>query len=965
MKNSAILRTLYTALLVVNVSLNLYSVHPITRNFSKNEYGAGTQNWSITQDNENLVYFGNNTGLISFDGDNWNTIPIINGTRVHSILSGENNIIYASTFNDFGYFNKNKLGDLTYHSLVDEFNIKINSSNELTKIHRIGNKIYFQGEKCIYIYDGKKLITKNIPYIINYSTAVNDVLWIASDESGLFMLNGNHLFQVPGSEILTGKKIKSILEYKSNSYLITTSFDGLFIFDGKSVKKHTVQIDNFLKTNQVFCATRNSQYIVFGTVQRGIAIYNLKDDSFSFLNSNSGLQNNTVLCMMFDINNNLWLGLDKGIDFVMLNSPIRNIIGENEQYGSGYCSIIKNDKLYLGTNQGLYWTDYPLHNSPEPTKLNLMKGMEGQVWSLNLIDGTLFCGDDNGAFIIDGNSIQKIKELSGTWSFRKSRMYPDLIIGSSYKGLFVLKKVGKLWKFSHFIKGEFQESSMMFELDDNGDIWFSHWLKGLYKLEFNHRYDSVLKVTHYNESKGFPSNRYNTVFKIADKLVFSSEKGLYSHHKKLNRMEPNKGLNEIFNTTPEYMRLHSDSIGNLWAVSGRFLGYINVSKKNAKIDSVSYKILQSKIIPGFEHFNFITDKEVILSTEEGFSVIDFKNSYQTKNNFKLSFRSVSTTGEKSGITKINSFTNSESTKIEHKNNNLRFEFRAPEFRLNNAVKYSYWLENYDLGWSEPKNETTKEYNKIPQGNYIFKVRAINTLTNEDVNVTYKFSISPAWYETKTAFVIYLFIFLIIVSALVWFINHRSSLGAKRMEKIKELELQEKQKQFDEENSAKRREIKELRNQQLQYELRHKSQELASSTMNLIRKNEILIDVVNTFTKTADEIRNKADEKTILTRLYKMERNIRENIESDNNWKKFEENFDLVYENYLKRLGEVYPDLNVTDKKICAYIKMNLSSKDMSPLLNMSFRSIETNRYRIRKKLGLNREQNLTEFLQKF
>ena len=128
---------------------------------------------------------------------------------------------------------------------------------------------------------------------------------------------------------------------------------------------------------------------------------------------------------------------------------------------------------------------------------------------------------------------------------------------------------------------------------------------------------------------------------------------------------------------------------------------------------------------------------------------------------------------------------------------------------------------------------------------------------------------------------------------------------------------------------------------------------------------MLLDIVESITKTSDDIRKNTDQNTILSRLSRMERSIRQNIENDNNWKKFEANFDLVYENYLKRLGESYPDLNVSDKKICAYIKMDLSSKDMAPLLNMSVRSIETNRYRIRQKLGLDREVNLADFLQKF
>jgi hypothetical protein len=136
-------------------------------------------------------------------------------------------------------------------------------------------------------------------------------------------------------------------------------------------------------------------------------------------------------------------------------------------------------------------------------------------------------------------------------------------------------------------------------------------------------------------------------------------------------------------------------------------------------------------------------------------------------------------------------------------------------------------------------------------------------------------------------------------------------------------------------------------------------------MNLIRKNEILIDINENLTLVADDIESNTDRNTILSRLNQIEKKIQENISADNSWKKFEENFDMVYENFLKRLGETFPELNICDKKICAYLKMGLSSKDIAPLINMSVRSVEMSRYRMRKKLKLGRNSNLGEFLQKF
>lgn len=176
---------------------------------------------------------------------------------------------------------------------------------------------------------------------------------------------------------------------------------------------------------------------------------------------------------------------------------------------------------------------------------------------------------------------------------------------------------------------------------------------------------------------------------------------------------------------------------------------------------------------------------------------------------------------------------------------------------------------------------------------------------------------------------------------------------------------EQEQRFQADAKEKEKEIFTLKNQKLQYELRHKSQDLASSTMNLIRKNEVLLEINNNLEKIGVEITEKTDANYIVKRIRKMQEEIRKNIEHDNNWKKFQENFDLVYENYLKRLSEQFPVLTVSDKKLCAYLKMDLSSKDIAPLLNMSFRSVEMSRYRLRKKINLEREVNLTEFLQNF
>ena len=957
--------------LVLFLFLNtvVYCNLPIVRNFSRSDYKSGTQNWAIEQNASNLMFFANNSGLLTFDGDKWNTYPILNRTSVRSILHSDSGLIYASTFNEFGYYKMQPDGTYLYFSLMNKLPSKLIGSNEIFNIFRgEGENVYFQSENSIYLYDGKTVNRLAFNYKIDVAAYVHKVLFVSSSEKGMFMSNGNMFVKIQGSEVLQYKRVCAIIPYKDNEILFVTSSHGVYVYNGITILPFDTGVDNFLKENQVFCAATNGAKLVFGTVRNGVVIQNTESKSTVYLNTFSGLQNNTILSVKFDNQQNLWLGLDNGIDYLVLNSPVSSIFGSNNLYGAGYTSIQYHDFVYFGTNQGLYIAPKATILHDIRPKVELLKEMQGQIWSLKVIDNTLFCGDDHGAFIIHPKKVERIDGLTGTWNFKQLRNNPDMILGCSYKGLFILKKSEGKWRFSHFLKGGFAESSPLFEEDSDGTIWFSHWQKGLFHLFLNETKDSIVKTVLFDERKGLPSIRNNTVFRVAGKLVFSSELGIFSYNKKLDKMEKNKEWNGLFSSTPIDMRLHESPSGDVWCLSGRFVGLARKkSGQSYEMDSLTYRMLQPKILIGFEHFNFFDNESLILANEDGFSRVDVRPKKAVNNTFKVLLNAVTAINSNDSVKERKVFvkTLKEDLQFRANCNNLKFDFNAPEYRDEGLVEYSYKLDNYDQNWSTFSVNSFKEYNRLPRGEYVFRVRARNMLDFREDETFVKFEILPAWYETKLAFGVYILILITIFISLIVFVNYRSGRGAAKMKLIKEKEMQEQKKIFDDETQAKKREIKELKNQQLQYELRHKSQELASSTMNLIRKNEILIDVVETITKTAEDIQRNTDKNVVLKRLANVERSSRQNIQSDDNWKKFEENFDLVYENYLKRLGTQFPDLNITDKKICAYIKMGLSSKDMSPLHNMSVRSIETNRYRIRKKMDMEREMNLSDFLQKF
>ena len=218
------------------------------------------------------------------------------------------------------------------------------------------------------------------------------------------------------------------------------------------------------------------------------------------------------------------------------------------------------------------------------------------------------------------------------------------------------------------------------------------------------------------------------------------------------------------------------------------------------------------------------------------------------------------------------------------------------------------------------------------------------LTVQSGETSIDFCIKYPWYLTKWAFAIYIIL-------LGGFIFGLYVLARKAYEsRIAEIS---------------RRKEKEMQEEQMKNDLRNKANELATSTMNIIRKNEELIDIQEGLNRAEKMLRSGEKTEKVIGVIGEMRDNIDSNIRHDDDWKKFERNFDIVYDEYLTRLGNTFPELTVSDKKLCAYLKMGLSSKEIAPLLNLTFRSVEMTRYRLRKKLNLTREQNLIDFLQKF
>ncbi|MGE8381192.1 MAG: helix-turn-helix transcriptional regulator, partial [Sphingobacterium sp.] len=236
-----------------------------------------------------------------------------------------------------------------------------------------------------------------------------------------------------------------------------------------------------------------------------------------------------------------------------------------------------------------------------------------------------------------------------------------------------------------------------------------------------------------------------------------------------------------------------------------------------------------------------------------------------------------------------------------------------------------------------------------------KIRArTNTGLTSEIQ-TISFTIKYPWYLSWWAKICY----ILMVTGLIYLIyNFNLQRERKRQFQAKRKWLEEKKVALERDAEQQEKEWIKLKNQQLEAQLSLKNKELANAALNIVYKNEMLNNLHDELKQLKDAEGNKlsSDE------LKKINKLIEDAHNDDRDWHIFEKSFNESHENFFKKLKQEFPDLVPNDLKLCAYLRLNMSSKEIASLLNISTRGVEIRRYRLRKKLGIPTDKNLSEFL---
>ncbi|MCK4663132.1 MAG: SpoIIE family protein phosphatase [Bacteroidales bacterium] len=796
---------------------------PFIQNYTPKEYNASTQNWAIVKDNRGIMYFGNSNGVLEYDGTNWRLIKITNNSTVRSLSIDSTGTIYIGAVGEFGYLSPDSIGNMKYNSLITQLDTVDRKFKDVWYIHTYYDKIYFLTYNALYQYNPKhqnetiinKTIAINSPFKIwkpekSFESLflANNNLLIKQSEIGLMQIINDSLHFIKGSELFANISIYVMLPFKDKQILIGTPSKGLYIYNpnNKSNKftkpKKFKEIDIFLIKNSLYdgCILPENLYAL-STIRKGLIIINDKGKIIKTIDKQSGLQNNSIL-YAYNNKQELWLALINGISQVEWESPIR-FWNETSGLKGLLMDIIRYQGiLFVSTSQGIYYLD--------ENQFKEIEGINSQCWDLlsyspsdSLNSSKLLVGTSKGVLEI---------KISKTGKFSAHLLTKDLIVFDLYNskkskdiiylglknGIAVIQyKNGELI-YQGKIDGITEEVRYIAE-DKNNNICLGTVYNGIIKLsEKNNSIKPKYLITRYDTSSGFPKTKYSRVYNYKDDLLFTMDNCIYKFDKSQNSFIPDTSLGKRFTDgSIGIYRFIEDQKGNCWIGANFNKPYTEVLLKQ---ENNIYKSLSLpfKRIPYMEVQAIYPEPNGIvwIGGIEGL----FSYNINNKINYNLEYNtlirkvtikndSVIFLGSGSGCsgfqanTNINNFENETNLILSFDNNSIIFNYSAAYFKSEETNLYSYYLDGFDKNWSEWTKNTEKEYTNLSEGNYTFKVKAINIFEKESTIAEYKFEILPPWYREIWAYFLYFVILSLLIFIIVKLNTKRLKAANLQLEKI--------------------------------------------------------------------------------------------------------------------------------------------------------------------------------------
>lgn len=886
---------------------------PFTENFTKNDYNGDNQVWGVVQGSDNAMYFANNHYFLRYDGVRWEKYTLPGKTIIRSVMA-EGDRIYCGSYREFGYWQR-RGGRMQYHSVSRGKTLftGISGNEEIWKIFRSGNSVYFQSFNELYEWSGGNITKSRFPSLVSYCYVIGGTIYAATVSDGVFYKTDGGFRPVPGWEALKNKVLHGMEGYGGKIYSFTKN-DGIYVTTSTGIVPWEHSLNARLKTSGILSAKLIAKNkLAVGTSLSGIFIIDMADGNFININRSNSLRNNAVLSIGLDRENDIWLGLDNGISHIEVNSPVRILTDNSGELGSVYSMAVYKNGYLLGTNHGLFdYTDSKLLRLPQS---------QGQVWDIANAGQDYIIGHNDGTYRLSGGVYSRMSDVHGGWNCMYSKI-EKAYFQANYSGIAVYYDPSDLSRYK--VLSGLTKPVRNLAQNRMGELWATDIYKGLYRIEFDPDFNvtSVRNVTrecHINDDYSVK------LVSFGNEIHFFIAQKWYQYNPISKKLENDPlfshefiGISDVIQVTNSTFIIKRNSL----------LYYITYKSGHFFWEAIPPKYYDGRILPDFTRC--IEDHgKLYLNLDDGFLIFD-PHRGNPSGNVRIEALYEGKILDEGGRIRHN-------TPLEINVVSSHFGYMRPGLFYRISGKKLIPMQDGSVTLNNMGNGTNTIEVYMSQGKGFRKI------------ASFGFYVAFPWYFSWWMVMVYI-IFVATVFSLYYRWNkmkynqrirlHEEELKHRRQLLELELEAEDRARRQEHEKSI------------LEVEVQYKASEVAGKSLSIAKHSEMI-----------ESIREVLETEHDTATLKKSIRNIiKTGSISKNEWQSFEKNLFKGHEEFVNRLTLKYPDLTPKDIKLSIYLKMNLSSKEIAPLMNISFRGVELHRYRLRKKLGLASDENLYKFM---
>ncbi len=547
-------------------------------NFLPSSYDAEPQNWAFVEDDRGVIYVGNGSGVLEYDGSTWKQISLPNRILVRSLACDTSGRIWVGGKGELGYLTSDSLGSTVYISLRESVPDEYSDFLDVWNTYATDEGIYFNTTIAIFRWDGTTMKAWPPQTSFHMSFVVAGTFYVRQFGIGLMRMeqseDGEILQLIPGGERFANTRVYVMLPFDAEQILIGTREENLFLYDGERLKAFTTEADKLLTEGGIYQPGVVLPHGRFGlgTFSNGLVVIDHLGKLVEHVNNEAGLQDNTIFFAYADRRANVWLGMDKGIARVEVGSQFTRY---DAQAGlpSSVTSMIRHDgKLYIGEVNGLkrlYLPDREFRSIECPVR---------QVFSMLPMEGELLVtGTNEGVYSIMGDRGFPVRaSLSSDYRavfLHQWSRNPNIVLVGLADGLAILRRGSEGWIDEGRVPDLGIDAWTIAE-GRNGELWLgseSGYVARI-RLPENGEWEEIdlseIEVSIFGKDDGLSGGNLRA-YQVGDKVYISTlGETVFSFDEATGRFSEDPVFRGASSGHPlAYFRLREDSEGRVWIAS--------------------------------------------------------------------------------------------------------------------------------------------------------------------------------------------------------------------------------------------------------------------------------------------------------------------------------------------------------------------------------------------------------------